>query len=209
MFPGEDLYIGSLLSKGISIEKVGLLLKDLWQCEFQYKLMNIINQLISNPNLHVERILDEGRELLNRFIWISKSFSLAYSISDEFSKIYNFMKIQFKMLVEAMEELYDVRNRIPFSLHLEGKFIISEYVFKRTWILIHIGICSRTVLHNTYIQARNDFMQKINSFNFKTRKIINDLAFEHKQSLNLVDNLFESTLIDDEEDEIVDYFSRH
>lgn len=199
--------IYELITQGVSKEKIGCLLRDIWQLQTDEQLLSIAHDVLVNPSFDLHSKLHQMQNNIEEFheTWIRcvKAFELSF----EWARLYSIMEGIFRVELKDMESLNNPNERLPLYINLQGKCICSFYNYNRSIVLANIGLTSKENTINNYKEIRDDFRLKIHMFQSFRSMYINTFSDDYKALVMSLDSLFDETANEINDAEIVNYIS--
>ena len=199
--------IPNLIAHDVSKEKIGSVLRDMWQLQMETKFLDIIHHLIIDQNFNFSPYLEQIEEWIGEFHKTWKRYVKAYDIPDTYKRTYKFMEGLFEFNLEDMEALYDQAERLPLYINLQGKYICAFYNYNRSILNANIGLVPREIIITNYRRIRSDFLAKTNQLKAFIGSNINHISPEQLEYIMTLDSLFEETFNDEDDIEIMSYIS--
>lgn len=201
------LSIPTLIAQGVPKNKIACLLRDMWQLQMDTRLLMISHNTLVDPNFDITYHLEQVEEFINAFHISWTRCVEQFMLPNSFKRTYQFMEGLFEMNLDDMYALYDQQERIPLCIHIQSKYICSVYNYNRSILLVNLTLMPRENIINNYRQIRHEFLVRANQIQGYRNSHMNEFSPENKEYLMSLEGLFEETLSDDDETEIINFIS--
>lgn len=207
MNPNVFPSIQALIAQGVSKDKIAGLLRDIWQLQMDTRMFMITHNILVDPNFDIAFHLEQMEEYINNFHIHWKRYVEQFSLPKSYKRTYKLMEGIFQINLDDMETLYNPQERLSFYVNIQGKYLCSIYSYNRSMLKSNITLMTRENLINSYRQIRQDFLMKINQLQVYRNIHWNEFPMESREQLMSLDILFEETLNDEDDEEIMNYIS--